>query len=81
MITPEVAYSEATQGMGDEPPTFADHISVDDLERYHSGTLRGEEFMVAADHLLLCQYCEDRLLAVTRFVTQFKAGKIRNHGV
>ena len=58
------------------------HVSEDDLENYAIRSLPAPESDHLAEHLLICEDCQDRLRATDEFVAVMKAaaGKIRESG-
>jgi hypothetical protein len=58
-----------------------EHVPVDDIEKYYGGILHGTDHALVEEHLLTCQYCADRLMAVQRFMLMVRAGQIRNQKV
>jgi hypothetical protein len=58
-------------------PVKADHISVDDMERYHQGQVHGYELARVEEHLLWCQHCLDRMEATERFIDMVRRGIVR----
>jgi anti-sigma factor RsiW len=51
-----------------------DHISVDDMERYHLGQVQEPESAVLEEHLLWCHRCLDQMEATERFVDRVRGG-------
>jgi hypothetical protein len=52
---------------------FVEHTSEDDLERYVVQTLTESAAATLEEHLLICQGCRDRLVAVEEYVAALQA--------
>jgi hypothetical protein len=58
--------------------SHVDHITTDDLERYHLGQLDGEPTLAGIEaHLSHCRECADRMLALNRFIYLVQIGVIK----
>jgi hypothetical protein len=55
-------------------PMKADHISVDDMERYHLGKVQEPELALLEEHVLWCHDCLDRMEATERFIDMVRRG-------
>jgi anti-sigma factor RsiW len=51
----------------------APHIEEDLLDRYAMGTLPGESVAAVEEHLLICRFCQNRLVETDQFVPLFRA--------
>jgi hypothetical protein len=55
-----------------------DHISTDDLERYHLGRVSDALSVTGIEqHISECRDCADRMLAIERFIYSVRAGVIQ----
>jgi hypothetical protein len=55
-----------------------DHVTTDDLELYQLGHVTGAPTITEIEqHVLQCQECADRMLAIERFIKLVRVGVIR----
>ena len=55
-----------------------DHISTEELERYHLGQVQTDQVRTGIKaHLTHCRECADRMLAIERFIRLVRGGRIR----
>jgi anti-sigma factor RsiW len=50
-----------------------DHISEDELDRYAARSLPESEAAAIEEHLLICEFCQDRLQLTDEFVAALRA--------
>jgi anti-sigma factor RsiW len=50
-----------------------DHVDENVLEQYSLGSASAEETAALEEHLLICDYCRQRLLQVDWFITAIRA--------
>jgi hypothetical protein len=55
------------------------HIEEEVLEQYAMGTLPGESISELEEHLLVCSFCQGRLVETDTFLTHFRAAATQIH--
>jgi hypothetical protein len=55
------------------------HLTIHELEQYHTGNTLGFELSRVEQHLVWCLECVDRSAAIDRFVKIAQSGAIRAH--
>ena len=55
------------------PEVFGEHVSNDGLERYLLRTLPPSEMARVAEHLQVCDECQERLVGTDEFISAIRA--------